>query len=195
MRRKRKRLPSEPSPTARKIRLPYPKDRDGNPLCRWCRGVVRAPRLSWCSDKCVTEYRERYDARYQKRLVRKRDRGICQLCGLDVAKLERAVRAALKTSRAEALRVLVGHEGYRATDLRVRRGRIRPLWQMDHIVPVVEGGGGTGTENLRCLCIPCHRRETAKLMARRRAAKKADRSQADPRSSSPKKRSRGRTAG
>jgi len=44
----------------------------------------------------------------------------------------------------------------------------RRLWDVDHIVPVVEGGGSCGPEGLRTLCIPCHRSETAKL-ARKRA--------------------------
>jgi 5-methylcytosine-specific restriction enzyme A len=44
-------------------------------------------------------------------------------------------------------------------------------WQADHIVPVVEGGGACGLENYRTLCTGCHRVETAKLRARRAAAK------------------------
>jgi 5-methylcytosine-specific restriction protein A len=51
----------------------------------------------------------------------------------------------------------------------------RRLWEMDHIVPVVEGGGSCGLENLRTLCWTCHRRETRELAARRAAARKAKR--------------------
>ena len=40
------------------------------------------------------------------------------------------------------------------------------LWDMDHIIPVVEGGGGCGLDNLRTLCIPCHRKVTKKLMVK-----------------------------
>lgn len=40
-------------------------------------------------------------------------------------------------------------------------------WQADHIVPLVEGGTHD-MENLRTLCVPCHKVETAAL-ARRRA--------------------------
>jgi 5-methylcytosine-specific restriction endonuclease McrA len=47
------------------------------------------------------------------------------------------------------------------------------LWEMDHIVPVVEGGGGCGLGNLRTLCLACHRAETAEL-ARRRARKRRE---------------------
>ena len=39
-------------------------------------------------------------------------------------------------------------------------------WEADHIVPVVEGGGGCGPEGYRTLCLRCHRIETARLAAR-----------------------------
>ena len=45
--------------------------------------------------------------------------------------------------------------------------RHRTLWDMDHIVPVVEGGGECDLDNLRTLCIWCHKRVTAELAARR----------------------------
>lgn len=41
------------------------------------------------------------------------------------------------------------------------------LWEVDHIIPVCEGGGACGLDNLRTLCLWCHRKETAKLAARR----------------------------
>ncbi|MCG8436406.1 MAG: HNH endonuclease, partial [Gammaproteobacteria bacterium] len=41
----------------------------------------------------------------------------------------------------------------------------RTLWEMDHIVPVSDGGGGCGLDNLRTLCIPCHKSESARLAA------------------------------
>ena len=40
------------------------------------------------------------------------------------------------------------------------------LWQADHIVPVVEGGGECGLENIRTLCTSYHKSETAKLRKR-----------------------------
>ncbi len=39
-------------------------------------------------------------------------------------------------------------------------------WQADHVVPVAEGGGLCGLENMRTLCTPCHKRETAALRKR-----------------------------
>jgi len=34
------------------------------------------------------------------------------------------------------------------------------LWDADHIVPVKDGGGQCGMENLRTLCIMCHKNVT-----------------------------------
>jgi 5-methylcytosine-specific restriction endonuclease McrA len=42
----------------------------------------------------------------------------------------------------------------------------RSLWAADHIVPVVEGGGECGLENMRTLCIWCHQKVTAELKIR-----------------------------
>ncbi len=46
-------------------------------------------------------------------------------------------------------------------------------WQADHIVPVIEGGGSCGLDNLRTLCTGCHNQESAKLAARRAEARRA----------------------
>ena len=43
------------------------------------------------------------------------------------------------------------------------------LWEMDHVQPVIEGGGGTGLENLQTLCVPCQKRKTAGRLRQRRA--------------------------
>jgi 5-methylcytosine-specific restriction endonuclease McrA len=40
------------------------------------------------------------------------------------------------------------------------------LWQADHIVPVAEGGGECGLDNLRTLCTPCHKAAIAALRKR-----------------------------
>lgn len=46
-------------------------------------------------------------------------------------------------------------------------------WQADHIVPVIEGGGSCGLDNLRTLCTDCHQQETKKLAGRRAEARRA----------------------
>lgn len=171
--RSRSKLPSGPTPTARKIRLPYRRDAEGRPLCRWCGVVVEPPRLWWCSDGCVGQYRERYDSAYQRKLVLARDHGICQGCGLDCVALAREVGRLYRVSGEEAAKQRLIESGLRPTDLRFkgrRKDRLRPLWDADHIVPVVEGGGGVGPDGLRTLCKECHRAVTRELMARRKKA-------------------------
>lgn len=44
----------------------------------------------------------------------------------------------------------------------------RDAWQADHIIPVVEGGGECGLENMRTLCT-AHHKEVTKALAGRRA--------------------------
>jgi len=57
----------------------------------------------------------------------------------------------------------------RITDQYMRGREIVPtgrLWDMDHTVPVIEGGGEVGLDGLRTLCVPCHRHVTRELRAR-----------------------------
>ncbi|HEV2687987.1 MAG TPA: HNH endonuclease [Bryobacteraceae bacterium] len=43
----------------------------------------------------------------------------------------------------------------------------KSLWDADHIMPVVEGGGECDLANLRTLCLKCHGAATAALRRRR----------------------------
>ena len=43
---------------------------------------------------------------------------------------------------------------------------LRTLWEADHIVPVVEGGGACDLSNIRTLCLLCHREATRQLRER-----------------------------
>jgi len=45
-------------------------------------------------------------------------------------------------------------------------------WQADHILPVSEGGGECGIENMRTLCTAHHQEATKALAGRRAAAAK-----------------------
>ena len=49
-------------------------------------------------------------------------------------------------------------------------------WAADHILPVVEGGGECGMENIRTLCNDCHKIETTALRKRMTEAKKLSKS-------------------
>ena len=49
----------------------------------------------------------------------------------------------------------------------------RSWWEADHIHPLIEGGAHT-IDNIRTLCIWCHKAETAKLAGRRAAEKRQE---------------------
>jgi len=127
----------------------------GRVRCRWCGTETKPPRQCWCSDECVHEYRIRANAGYARTQVYRRDRGTCVLCGLDCSKLSGRLRKLKHPCRRAYLAVL-GLKGWRST-----------LWEVDHAVPVIEGGGSCGLDNLRTLCWRCHKGETRKLAARR----------------------------
>lgn len=105
------------------------------------------------------------------------------MCGLDAEQLlriidrlrERTDRRRLRSgeyrdptdldaARWERLCTELTDRGYGFVD----RWHTPTLWEADHIVPVIEGGGCCGLENYRTLCIPCHRAETRKLRSRMR---------------------------
>lgn len=45
-------------------------------------------------------------------------------------------------------------------------GRRPKKWEADHMLPVVEGGD-SNLDNIRTLCVPCHRKVTRELHFRR----------------------------
>ncbi len=120
--------------------------------CRWCgQAILHGPgpkegrvdrRRRW-HPACVDDY-NRSDPREQRRIARKRDRGVCRACGLDTNALRRKIRG---RGRAARLRELGFHPR-------------RSLWELDHIVPLIDGGGHEPA-NLQTLCVPCHRRKSA----------------------------------
>lgn len=124
-----------------------PKGPNGHALCRWCGTEVTPPKRTFCSPACIEEWKIRTQPEFAARKVFERDRGVCRRC-----------RTQCRTHQ------------------RVPGGKIQSRdWEMDHIVPVVEGGGSCGLENLRTLCVPCHRAVTAELkkrLAERRAAER-----------------------
>ena len=128
-------------------------------MCRWCKGVVSGRRRTFCSDACVHEWRLRSSTSYLRECVLERDRGVCALCGLDTVRLRRRVMRLPFAKRMSEIRRL-------QVDGLAFRGR-KTWWEADHIVPVVEGGD-SNLENVRTLCIPCHRKVTAALRDRRK---------------------------
>ena len=114
------------------------------------------PRRTFCGDACVHEWKIRSSPWYVRREVKKRDKGICKLCGFNVVKAHREWTRSKPPASDRAAR-----KAWRAA---------RPKWEADHIVPVADGGGECGLENYRLLCRPCHVQVTLTWRARRREA-------------------------
>jgi 5-methylcytosine-specific restriction protein A len=120
-----------------------PKGPNGFNLCRQCSKEVSSRQRTFCGAECVAAWKLKTQPAYARRKVEDRDAGVCARCQVDT-----------KTEAQE-----VGPYGHR--------------WEMDHIIPVIEGGGSCGLENLRTLCIPCHREVTKELARRRSRARRA----------------------
>lgn len=143
----------------------------GKGRCRWCGGKLPKARRSWCSDECVGDYMIRANAATAAARVFERDRGVCALCGRDCERLRAAVERVTRREYQDAPRSTLFYRlsrAYRSQLVMAGFSTGQRLWHMDHIVPVAEGGGSCGLDNLRTLCQPCHKRETA-MLARRLA--------------------------
>jgi 5-methylcytosine-specific restriction endonuclease McrA len=127
----------------------------GRALCRWCNLEVPSGRFTFCSEWCVHEWRLRTDPGYLREKVLTRDRGVCALCRVDTLAAYAELRRARGTHRLKLL-----------TRWGVKRLSRKTLWDADHILPVAEGGGECDLDNLRTLCLACHRRETLELRRR-----------------------------
>ena len=80
----------------------------------------------------------------------------------DAPALPAAIYNALKRARGNARAAGLSLYGMKTITAR------RSLWDADHIRPVAEGGGQCDLDNLRTLCLPCHREATAQLRLRLR---------------------------
>lgn len=113
------------------------------------------------------------DPAFRRRQVFKRDAGVCAICEVDTLWLNNLFWHLL------SLRHVEGAGWWFIVDLGQKRSRIRRLfdrigmdWEADHIHPRHDGGGDE-LENLRTLCLPCHKR-ISRLYADRRARRARD---------------------
>ena len=135
-----------------------PKGANGRNLCRWCGLEVPRGRRTFCSDWCIDEWRLRTDPGYLREKVLERDGGVCAVCSVDCLQAYRHLRRLRGSARLKA---------WREWGLRPRART--SLWDADHIVPVIEGGGECDLSNIRTLCLKCHRAATGELRKRRSA--------------------------
>ncbi|KAK3751990.1 hypothetical protein QZH41_010969 [Actinostola sp. cb2023] len=148
---------------------------DGTPMCLFCRTPVDYGSLgnNWDSRFCSFDCKENHQIRNSGTAVRRTlfdtEQGICQLCHFDAHACYNSVKALQKKDRRAFL------EKSTYADLHTRflnRMILDPkegmFWEADHIVAVAEGGGQCGMENLRTLCVPCHKKVTKDLLVRLR---------------------------
>lgn len=143
-------------------RKSIPRGENGRGLCRWCSIEVPRGRFTFCSAYCVHEWKLRTQPGYLREHVLQRDRGMCAACGVDTMAAARQLRYSRGIKRTS----LLAHWGLKA---RTRES----LWDADHILPVAEGGGECDLDNIRTLCLRCHRAATLELRRRLRSAKRA----------------------
>lgn len=132
-----------------------PRGQEGRALCRWCALEVPQGRYTFCSEWCVHEWKMRTSPAYLRQQVLKRDKAICTHCRINT----RSAFLRMKKARGKSREELLAHWGLKTLSR-------RSLWDADHILPVVEGGGECDLGNLRTLCLRCHREATAALRQR-----------------------------
>ena len=128
----------------------FPKlDERGNKVCRFCRKPIK--KYVYCSDEC----REEVDIRCGFGIdyaIKKRDKCICYDCGLDCRELDCAVKEIRYLNSA----YWWGRDSVIWKFLSENNFTGNRSWEIHHVIPVEEGGGCCGLENLITLCWRCH---------------------------------------
>lgn len=168
---------SHRKPTTGRFNDGRPHDRrkvDGKWLCRWCSSTCPSRRTSYCSKECWDETWFYIDAQTRRSRIYRRDKGVCATCGFDTNRIIRVrdkIRKipdyARKDRKRRQFLELLKENGWGQLSLG------RQPYEIDHIVPKILGGHDD-LENLRTLCISCHKAETKRL-ARYRAHRRRKR--------------------
>lgn len=80
-----------------------------------------------------------------------RDKGVCASCNLNTVALRLELFELPPDERVQ-VGAEYGYDAYHAEKLM--------LWEADHTVAVVNGGGLAGLSGYATLCVPCHRKKT-----------------------------------
>jgi 5-methylcytosine-specific restriction endonuclease McrA len=134
----------------------------------------------------VHEWRIRTDAGYVRTAVETRDHGICGICGADCARIARIAKILLYAPddqnphptwcRGSYHSYMCQHPSHKEVAAFLRElgfdQHRKSLWDADHVLEVVNGGGECGLENYMTLCQPCHKAKTKKLAQDRAKARR-----------------------
>jgi predicted transcriptional regulator len=134
-------------PTASKTPLRY--DTTGHPLCRFCQKPVPFGRLTFCSSKCVHEWKIRTSGQYVRECLLKRDKGICAHCRKDCISARNALIKKPKDYFS-----------------------VPEQWEANHKIPVFRGKGDCGLDNYETLCLKCHAAITSQQRKERDATRR-----------------------
>lgn len=145
----------------------------GRRMCCWCGVEVPKGRLTWCSQKCVTAYQLENDWGLIRQHVEGRDAGVCLFCGCDTEKMRRVAGFANLSGRVRWSPAQYAWRRGPGQDWLASLGftASRSLWDADHIHARADGGRDH-PDNLRTLCVPCHKVRTARQAADRAAARR-----------------------
>jgi len=150
------------------------KGPNGRNLCRRCSVEVPKGKRTFCGPKCIEAWRLTTDPTFLRRMVKRRDKGKCRICGFDAELVKKALRELHRITWTDWSRD-GGHGGVKELkrplaefEKALGLGHRVSLWDADHVVEVVKGGGECGLDNMQTLCLWCHREKTARL-ARERA--------------------------
>jgi len=133
-----------------------PTNTDGFRMCRYCDKSIIPPRRTFCSAECVHQYRLRTSTSYLRQCVWERDVGICGICGIDTKQIAEQILSAQPEDKQQLLTTYNIHNK--------RKICIYSLWDADHILPVMYGGGECDISNIRTLCLSCHKIVTKSLL-------------------------------
>lgn len=158
------------------------RDDRGNPVCRYCGSLVPKPRRTFCSSRCVDEWKIRRSASEVRLQVFRRDKGICAVCGLDTVAAKKKIydlwdaidKHIHPSQRDKKQKNIAKHLDIWCDRLRAgswRRIILRTIWEAHHIHPVIEGGGQCGLDGYATMCSGCHLKETNGLRRRLRKHK------------------------
>jgi 5-methylcytosine-specific restriction protein A len=133
---------------------------NGVRVCRECKGPIKPPKRTICSSECLHLWKIKSDNKYLRSHIYERDLGICALCSTDT----RYTKIEIENKARDVKRGEITEdellEYLKSLRITLKESQ-KSLWHADHIIPVKDGGGEANLDNIRTLCISCHKGITA----------------------------------